>query len=54
MKTKGGTGMGVLPIPDEIRQMVGAINQLVKSVEAQNVLLAKIQSQMGTFMSNSG
>ncbi len=44
----------MLPITDEIKQMVGAINQLVKSVKAQNVLLAKIQSQMGTFMSNSG
>lgn len=45
--------MGVLPVPDELRQMVDGINKLVKSVEAQNVLLEKIHSQMETSQSNA-
>lgn len=45
--------MGVLPVPDELRQMADGINKLVRSVEAQNVLLERIHSQIGTSQSNS-
>lgn len=45
--------MGVLPVPDEIRAMVGGINELTNAVKAQNVLLEKIYSQMGVSLSNS-
>lgn len=38
--------MGVLPVPDEIRQMTGGITELARTVKAQNSLLEKTHAQI--------
>ncbi len=45
--------MGVLPVPDEIRQLVNGITELVDTVKAQNALLEKIHAQIATSQSTS-
>ena len=38
--------MGVLPVPDEIREMASGIRALAKAVEEQTKMLAKVHAEV--------
>ncbi len=46
--------MGVLPVPDEIRDMAKGMNDLVAVIRAQNALLEKILNQVTELKNSSG
>jgi hypothetical protein len=46
--------MGVLPVPDEIRDMAKGIGDLITQIKTQNALLEKIFNQMTVLTAGFG